>query len=411
MQLLQPSTLVKVTIGLLPLLAASLLLPFIQFTSIIVIALTCLSLLAYKQLDNELLKTSWPSILFYTMLLCGLLYSENKGNGFKILEMTASFVAFPLIFMNRNMASERLKKITLNIFLAATSLFCIYTFTKSFFYPKEYFYYNMLSFGIIHHAYLGVYCCFSIVITLDKVIKANTLRLKILFLLLIAFLVYYLLLLGARTSLFTALLGVAVYITLSTHVRLRLKKYAGIALILLIGISALFVSDNKKLKYRYYHLFEKSLENRLNLWEASLSIIRENLFFGVGTGDAGPKLLERYQQRGLEEAFTLKYNTHNQYLDTVLRVGLVGFLPLAAYLFLSLFYALKHHNLLYLSFLIICFVAFLTEVILIRQKGIVFFMLFNSLFLAIETKRSQQCELLPNLFKPKEPNSKQKKLQ
>lgn len=380
----QPTISRRLSISILFLLTASLLLPFIQLTSAMIFVLLGFSIYHYSLNLNRKggLGISMWAMVFYFILIIGITYSENKPAGLKVLEGTASFVAFPIIFMNKDLSSERIKKYVVNIFLTATFLFCFYTYIKSFFFPKEYFYNNTLTFGFIHHTYLGVYCSFTIIIGLDRLINATNLKLKFLYVLVVLFLAYYLLILGARTSLFATVLVVTIYLLSSPAIRPKLKRYTFILLILIFGLAALVVSTDKKLKYRYYHLFEKSLDNRMNLWQASLSIIKENPFFGVGTGDASTELLKEYKQREFHEPYKRKYNAHNQFLDTIIRIGLVGFLPLAIYLASTLYIASKKMELLHVAFLSIILIACFTEVLLIRQKGIVFFLLFNSLFLS-----------------------------
>lgn len=407
MKTVEPIILERVKIGLLLILTASLLLPFIQFTSILVLLLVGISLFHFRSLKLRNLKFSNWVMLYYGMLIVGVAYTENRAEGFKVLEGTASFLAFPIIFMSKELLSVRIKKYVIDTFLLATSLFCFYTYIKSLFYPKEFFYNNTLTFDLIHHSYFGLFCSFAILVVLVKLVKAKSIKIKAFYAFLILFLSFYLLLLGARTSLFATLIATIIFLLFTTAISSKLKKYTGTLLILFLCVGALIISGDKKLKYRYYHLLEKSLDNRVNLWQASLSVIEENPIFGVGTGDASTELLKEYEQRKLSEPFTRKYNAHNQYLDSTIRIGIIGSFPLALYLLSSLYLALKDKELLHIVFLCIFIIACFTEVLLIRQKGIVFFMLFNTLFLVTNKKKKENNYIMSILKDSEELASKE----
>ncbi len=63
---------------------------------------------------------------------------------------------------------------------------------------------------------------------------------------------------------------------------------------------------------------------RFELWRTTLDIIKDNLWIGVGTGDAVDELHLRLDNQGSELSGTCK-RTHNQYLSLMAMVGIVGF--------------------------------------------------------------------------------------
>ena len=82
----------------------------------------------------------------------------------------------------------------------------------------------------------------------------------------------------------------------------------------------------------------------------------------------------------MDEAGYLGFNLHNQYLEYFLKFGLIGLIYFLTILFLSFQKAIKDRNGLYFSFLIIFCMFSITESNLEVQRGIVFFVLINSLF-------------------------------
>ncbi|PIV92777.1 MAG: hypothetical protein COW44_12925 [Flavobacteriaceae bacterium CG17_big_fil_post_rev_8_21_14_2_50_33_15] len=104
------------------------------------------------------------------------------------------------------------------------------------------------------------------------------------------------------------------------------------------------------------------------------------LFFGYGVGDVQDYLDYYYLTYGLAPNWYEGFNVHNQYLQVLITYGVFVFLFFLGYIIISFHYAIKHRCLLHLFFLLlICFI-FIFEVVLVRNKGIVFFYFFNTLF-------------------------------
>jgi O-antigen ligase len=118
---------------------------------------------------------------------------------------------------------------------------------------------------------------------------------------------------------------------------------------------------------------KQTLGERLILWDAGKEIVMEHPVLGVGLGDTDDevnKILIRDKNENL-----FNYNLHNQYIDYWVTFGTVGLL---AFLFILLT-PLRHPDILFRIFILIIGVSLLTESMLLRQKGLVFFLLFYGL--------------------------------
>ena len=112
----------------------------------------------------------------------------------------------------------------------------------------------------------------------------------------------------------------------------------------------------------------------------SIDLIKNNFWTGVGIGDGPSELLKYYKKNGFMHGVERKFNSHNQFLTTFIYLGIFGFL-LLVFIISFLFYKyIKNGNIYLLSFLIITFCFFMTESVLEREKGIVFFAYFSLLF-------------------------------
>jgi O-antigen ligase len=133
------------------------------------------------------------------------------------------------------------------------------------------------------------------------------------------------------------------------------------------------------LKFNHIHSFEDVKEDvRYTIWDTSWEAAKENLPFGVGSGDIKDVLKSKYSERSLPYFNKREYNTHNQYLQILLAVGIPGILLFVSGLFYTLYVSMQKRCFLYLVFMLIIAINLLTESMLERQSGVVFYAIFNA---------------------------------
>lgn len=131
-----------------------------------------------------------------------------------------------------------------------------------------------------------------------------------------------------------------------------------------------------------------SLTLRLTHWKAALGIIKENFWWGVGSGHIPQAFNKQYNRLAPKLAPEKRMESHNQYLHVFLNLGLFGF----SWFLLVLLYPgfnsgeIFHFN--YAGFLIIVLISMLTEDTLETQSGVTFFAFFNTLFLLHSPQQS-----------------------
>lgn len=127
---------------------------------------------------------------------------------------------------------------------------------------------------------------------------------------------------------------------------------------------------------------------RANYSAEALRIIKKHPVFGVGIGDKKYKLIERNlelgDQRYLEFGADSKpegvFNAHNQFLDFWIAAGIVPVLCLLFFFINEFSKALRYRHILYLG-LLYCFCLFcFTDMPMMVQRGVVFFLFFICLF-------------------------------
>lgn len=165
-----------------------------------------------------------------------------------------------------------------------------------------------------------------------------------------------------------------------------------IFLILIYPISQRF-SDLKNTNLELVHQSSyktdtqfNGLSLRLIQWKFAFEILNENnaWFFGTGTKNKQNLLNDKYIESGMyignsetEDQGYLGYNFHNQYIETLAGLGIFGLIIMIFIMFKGFvsnqFFSLP------LYFILILF--FITESVLERQVGIVFFCLIFSSFI------------------------------
>ncbi len=124
-----------------------------------------------------------------------------------------------------------------------------------------------------------------------------------------------------------------------------------------------------------------SVAQRLEYWKAALGILKENLLFGVGTGDAMIAFKEHYERTSSPLSMQWRLRSHNQFLAIGVSLGITGMIVFLFSLFYPVVSGRKYMDYFYVSFFIIVLLSFLTEDTLETQAGATFFAFFNSLLL------------------------------
>ena len=131
-----------------------------------------------------------------------------------------------------------------------------------------------------------------------------------------------------------------------------------------------------------------SVAQRFEFWKTGAAIMKENLLFGVGTGDTQKAFKEEYSKMNspLDEKWRLR--SHNQFLAIGTAFGIIGLIWFLISLFYPLFAKKNYRDYFYLVFFVIAVLSMTAEDTLETQAGVTFFSFFSSLFL-FARKRQQ----------------------
>ncbi len=136
----------------------------------------------------------------------------------------------------------------------------------------------------------------------------------------------------------------------------------------------------------------KTLSQRIEYARASLVLIGENLWFGIGTGNWKIKYDEVYDQTESRLSIEKRGSSHNQYLNYMVKFGVAGFGWIVFAVLFPVFRLGHRRNFIFVLFLISYAFANLGDANMETHMGLSFFSFFYSLFLwnsTAEMKRKQ----------------------
>jgi len=361
----------------------------LNYSSIIIIILVLLSItnfLVSKDKSFKLLKififcVSIPLII-YTL---GLINTTNIDYGLGFLSKNMSFVAFPLIFfsLNKYINKDLLYKFYL-LGLFVTNLYLLYLFFYYFNFGLRF--YKIVTVDIYHSTYLGMYSLFAYWICFIFLKKTNN---KTYLLLAIFFLISAIVSSARIIFLFSIL---SVLVTLMHTIKSNRKRIIALVFTSLFCIVALVNIPSYKQKFDQFLELEKmsfdknnyrSISSRFGKLEASVAVLKDNIWIGTGTGDAKDKLVQEYKKMKFTMGYKNRYNPHNQYLDNLTRNGIIGgTISLLAIFVLPFYMSIRNKERLLLAFTLIVAGVSLTESILDTHKGITFYVFFVTLMIS-----------------------------
>tara|TARA_Y100000385_G_scaffold67484_2_gene67265 strand:- start:17 stop:1597 length:1581 start_codon:yes stop_codon:yes gene_type:complete len=120
-----------------------------------------------------------------------------------------------------------------------------------------------------------------------------------------------------------------------------------------------------------------SLTQRILYWKIGIEIFKKHFLIGVGTGNSKVIYKEFYK---INKTILSKKNqryAHNQFLTQLINLGLIGFTLWLLILTIPTIQLMKLKDPLFLSFICLMFIAFLSDDMLERQAGVT---IFSSVF-------------------------------
>ncbi len=315
-------------------------------------------------------------------------------SGYVDVRIKLSLLVFPIVYASRPLQKEQLKPVFVSL-LAGSVLCSLILLTRAIFIfmttGENNFFYELFSSYLIHPSYLAMYLNIGITWILIQLYQNNNAFGKFsvfISVILLLFFSFILVLLSSKLGLITLAL-----IYLIRLICYSFKRYligiAGLILAIAIGFGVVkfvpAIADRVKTATdaitapTVNNADAESTAVRMLIWKAAGQVISEHFIIGTGTGDPKDELIKEYEKRAMTGAVEHRLNAHNEFYQVFVSLGLIGFIIFCMQLFIPLAVSIKEKKLIYIFFLIIVILNFLTESMLEREAGVLFYAFFNAI--------------------------------
>lgn len=362
------------------------------FVLLMVIA-TVVKLIAQRKVGNPMIGRSllWVllgPVIYWAVLAISLCWSHDIVTGLEVLLRNAVLLCFSFCFLISDtsyLTSRLLRGMGYALVVATCGTFFYFLVNAGMakaqgidivsFYDN---YYSHDRNGYRHHAYIAMYAIVAMVFVYHELYtywKELKVWHRCLLLFTMALLLSYVVLVNSRVGMIV--MGVSI---LACVVHLLITKRSwklgvGIAVLLLLCV----VGVTKSIP-TYTDRVSKTMVNveediRMSVYRHNWHAICDNPIIGYGVGDAHAIRLETYKNEGFNVGAQAGLNAHNQYMESMLRAGLLGVLSLLFFLLSPLVVALCRHSrytFVIAVFTCIVMMNLLFESMLERQMGLLF---------------------------------------
>ncbi|NVK04782.1 MAG: O-antigen ligase family protein [Flavobacteriia bacterium] len=339
------------------------------------------------------------SMLYFAFLACSLLWSDDLSEGGRQLETKASFLIAPLlIFAGKRYWQPGLRTRMMKAFWYGTLLAIFIALAYAGYRSIEagglsitheagtryFFLYKHLSSPIMHPGYMATYVGLAIFIAIRLSQLSNDMVSKWKYISSIVLFSGIMILLQARINLLALLIVVGIGVLIYAWIQKRYVLFSapfvgGLLLFLAIIVAPKGISDRylQLPQFDYNISGEESDFNsatyRLAIWTCAGDVISQQPVIGTGIGDNREALVKSYEENEFWQGVERRFNTHNQYLETLLAVGAVGLLFMLLMFISYLRLAIIQRDFLLLAALGFILISLLTESMFERMWAVILF--------------------------------------
>lgn len=407
----------KEKLGFFLLLLVVVTIPFqINFGNIALIAVTAYNVVCFKKENfsrQKFLAIIFP-IFFFIITIISAWFSKAKYEGLKHTDLEALLIVVSFVLVNQKVKREDISKILYFFYWSAvvsTILLFLNAIVKLIqnFNLQKIIFHDFTALYDQHPVYYAMFLSFALFYDILNN-HANTVSKRKFGWITNGILIMGILFCASKAVLFIDFLMISLYFLLMVKTlkkRLICASVLILTLILLLNVPFLkhrfedglrfgdnivmFQPTNDFTIKKHFTYSEKKdisdLELRYVFGKLALYHMAHDhkFLFGYGQGDVQNYLDYYYYSYNLGPNWYENFNVHNQYLHILITYGIFVLAFFLSYLLFSFYLAIINRNYVHLFFLGLCCFVFFFEVVLVRNKGIVFFYFFNSLFLLTYT--------------------------
>jgi len=351
-------------------------------------------------------------ILLFLLQIIAILYTNNMQTGWINMRIKTGLLITPLAicctaYINTDTQKKLLSHYCLILFLATCYCICVsflhYRETKD---SSIFFYHALVSPLNQHAVYFSLLIMIGLIFLLESISKSEFIFNRFFHFFLILYFSIFLFLLSSKLVIVFYLFYLVYYfITLLQKNKMNQKAITGL-FILCIALASFVFAVRNPISERFYEIikgdikivtqskFDKGdyfngLQFRLLQWKFVGEILKENNRWwpGVSPGDSQDLLNEKYISKNMYTGDPesgsrgyLIYNTHNQFLETLLQNGIIGLVVLLIICFSLLKMAVQKKSRMTSFVVLLLFAWLFTESAFETQYGILIFTFFPLFF-------------------------------
>jgi len=348
----------------------------------------------------------WILIFPYIVYWIGLLNTPYKHlkDGFQQIEIVSSLLIFPIVFTSfkTNSVSNKSKYIQSSLILGVlfSYFICLSVALPEFINKKDLgvLFYSRFSNVIKGPHHLSYCVIFALIILVSSIFNKTPLLLtnkryvglKVTIFVILSVFLFQLSSKATIILYFVCMAIVFAYTVIKRIIPLRIA----LPIVLSIAFLSVFLYNLPNVKMRFNKMFnvlfdtkhidyhsQESTSLRIAAYSAGKSIIKENFWIGVGTGELAYALSKYYKYHDFQGAYIKYISPHNQFVRSFAMHGLLGFVSVAILFILMFIVVFKERNFLMFFWAFIMFVLFNVEDMFGIQDGIVFFAFYTSYFI------------------------------
>tara|TARA_R110000744_G_C19371292_1_gene562662 strand:+ start:11840 stop:13057 length:1218 start_codon:yes stop_codon:yes gene_type:complete len=355
----------------------------------------------------------FSSVFLFSLI--SLIYTSNSKEGIKDVVRILPLALFPLVFgfLRRDISISKeivnrlvniyLSAITIGLLMIHISLFDILYFSGSTHWEIRQ---GIEKATDIHGTYMSLWTGFGVLILITKMgynLSISSLKKGIPYLALICYFLYWQITIGARMPFFITLVLIMGYY--SIHVKSKKSIILGFMFLMVSLFFLVYSKSNLVERVKnvtsmqhsfpegdYAKEFKKisSEDIRKGIYFCNWLLAKESPIFGYGVGDVQDKLESCYLEKLNSNVYQMfQYNSHNQYFQVMLSAGILALVFLLLSILIPLYVAFKQKNYLWFSNTALIAICFLTENIIGRHDGVIFYGLFNAILAFSDFKNDQ----------------------
>jgi O-antigen ligase len=343
----------------------------------------------------------------FLLYLISLLYTDDLSIGLRKLETGSSLIVFPILcaLMPQEVFELFYKKRNRFFWLFIIAVAIV----NCGFFFKFYMHYDLLDTvqhfpniirselagWNIHPIYLSMLVAVALIFSVLIINDAPSLRNLIPLLMIDALLLFFLLIMIKKGPILSLGLVMSLLIALLKNQKLWILYGVGVSII--IGTIIFQPKVNRKFSELFHiqqvdHNSMTSTNIRVSIYNCAVKIVPDSGIFGFGVGDGKKQLLECYDDKAALLASN-RYNSHNQYLGILLKVGYFGLACFLIFIVYRLIQSFAARNYIAITLILFYCIVMFSENILERESGVIYFSFFVNLFLlknSLKTSKSDR---------------------